>query len=287
MFATAFPTRLFLDSGDPTETQVARQTFGWLDGQTTNPTLVAKSPMVQARLAQGQKMTPAELWLLYKNTVQSIAQIIPRGSVSIEVYADVTTSAPTMLAQAHELFGWIPNAHIKFPVTPAGVEAAARAVEAGMRVNMTLCFSQAQAAAVHAATRGAVRGQVLLSPFIGRLDDGGENGLDLIKNIITMYRANNSHVEVLAASIRSPEHALAAAQLGADIITAPLAIWQRVLADERRKNLVQFSYDPKNLQPIAGENYDLSQPWTSFDLTHPLTAAGVERFASDWNTLLQ
>ena len=85
------------------------------------------------------------------------------------------------------MFGWIPNAHVKFPTSAEGLKAAEKAIGLGLRVNMTLCFSQAQAAAVYAATRGARKGQVFVSPFIGRLDDRGENGMDLIANILRMY----------------------------------------------------------------------------------------------------
>src|SRR3989339_217562 len=112
-------TRIFLDSGDPQETKQVLSALGFLDGQTTNPSLIAK------------------------NT-------------------------------------WIPNAHIKFPITASGLEAAHILTSEGMRVNMTLCFSQQQAAAVYVATRGVKKGDVFLSPFIGRLDDQGENGMNMI-----------------------------------------------------------------------------------------------------------
>jgi len=89
---------------------------------------------------------------------------------------------------------------------------------------MTLVFSQEQAAAVYAATIGAKRGQVYLSPFIGRLDDRGEQGMDLIANIIKMYGAGDGHVEVLTASVRSLEHFTRAIELGSDIITSPFKV---------------------------------------------------------------
>ena len=86
--------------------------------------------------------------------------MVPRGSVSIEVFSDRRTKAEQMLKQGREMFGWIPNAHIKFPTSAEGLKAASIAVKEGMRVNMTLCFTQSQAAAVYAATRGARRGDV-------------------------------------------------------------------------------------------------------------------------------
>ena len=91
--------------------------------------------------------------------------------------------AEDMLPQGREMFSWIPNAHIKFPTSHEGLKAADQAVQEGLRVNLTLCFSQEQAAAVYAATKGAKKGDVFVSPFIGRLDDRGENGMDLIANI--------------------------------------------------------------------------------------------------------
>ena len=140
------------------------------------------------------------------------------------------------MEQGREFFKWIPNAHIKYPTTTGGLRAAEISVKEGMRVNMTLVFSQGQAAAVYAATLnqslrsgtgqavGATRGQVYLSPFVGRLDDRGENGMDFILNTIKMYKPGDGHVEVLVASVRSIEHFMKSIELGADIITAPLKI---------------------------------------------------------------
>ena len=129
-----------------------------------------------------------------------------------------------MLAQGREMFSWIPNAHVKFPSSREGLSAAEQAVQKGLRVNLTLCFSQEQAAAVYAATRGAKKGQVFVSPFIGRLDDRGENGMDLIAHILRMYGKGDGHVEVLTASVRTMDHLLYALKLGSDIITAPLTL---------------------------------------------------------------
>ena len=172
--------RIFLDGGDPNDTRAVIAQLGFLDGQTTNPTLIAKNPEVRARLEHGERFQREELLAFYRGVVADIAALIPDGSVSIEVYADRNTAAEEMLAQAREMFAWIPNAHIKFPITAAGLTAAAQAIAEGMRVNMTLCFTQAQAAAVHAATRGAAPGAVFVSPFVGRLDDRGEHWMRLI-----------------------------------------------------------------------------------------------------------
>ena len=151
---------------------------------------------------------------------------------------------------------------------------------------MTLCFSQAQAAAVYAATRGARKGQVFVSPFIGRLDDRGENGMDLIANIIRMYAKGDGHVEVLTASVRKVDHLLYAMKLGSDIITSPFD----VLEEWGKKGLPlpgpDYSYDPGSLRPIPYEEIDLTKDWREYDIRHDLTDKGMERFSQDWNSLI-
>ena len=278
-------THLFLDSGDPAKTRSALERGLLLAGQTTNPSLVVKHPEVVSRMEQQEYFTRNEIQALYKALVQEIATLVDE-SVSVEVYANHETTTREMLEQAWEMNGWIENAHIKLPTTTAGVRAAEQLVQDGIRVNMTLCFTQAQAAAVAAATVGAVPGQVLLSPFIGRLDDKGQNGMSLIYNIQKMYtEAGIDHVQVLAASLRSREHLLACYAAEVDIITAPyelLLAWAEdgfPLPDE------SFAYEP-GLIEIPYEEHDVQAPWQSFSLEHPLLQAGVERFASDWDAVL-
>ena len=279
-------TKIFLDGGDPQETREAIRLLGFLDGQTTNPTLIAKNPYAQERLKQDKKFTKEEIFDFYKKVVEEISSLIPEGSVSIEVYADVSTTADGMLRQARKMNAWIKNAHIKFPITKEGLLAANQAITEGMRVNMTLCYTQEQAAAVYAATRGAKKGDVFVSPFVGRLDDRQENGMDLIKNIIQMYQSGDSHVETLAASVRNMNHFLCALKLGSDIITAPFAI----LKDWAQQGLPipgdEFIYDPQTLKPISFQSFDLSKNWSEFTISHELTDKGIERFASDWNALI-
>ena len=154
-------TRIFLDGGDPEETRTLLGLLGFLDGQTTNPTLISKNPEARRRLEKGEKFNPDEIFGFYQQVVREISGLIPQGSVSIEVYADLSTAAEQMLKQGREMFTWIPNAHIKFPISGEGLKAAEAAVKEGLRVNLTLCFSQEQAGAVYAATRGAKKGGCL------------------------------------------------------------------------------------------------------------------------------
>ncbi|MCK9419322.1 MAG: transaldolase [Nitrospirae bacterium] len=280
-------TRIFLDGGNPEETKAVLEQIGFLDGQTTNPTLIAKNPEARKRLEQGSKFSKEEIFTFYREVVNTLSSLIPQGSVSIEVYADAATNAGEMLKQGKEMFDWVPNAHIKFPTSREGLKAAEQAVKAGLRVNMTLVFTQEQAAAVYAATLGARKEQVFLSPFIGRLDDRGENGMDLIANIIRMYQQGDGHVEVLTASVRSLDHFLYALKLGSDIITAPfemIKIWGE-------KGLTipgnEYHYDTKGLKAILYRDYDLSKPWESHDIRHDLTEKGMERFSADWNALIK
>ena len=138
-------TRLFLDGGDPEETRKLIKLLGFLDGQTTNPTLIAKNPEARARLEKWEKFSAGEILVFYRNVVTTVSGLIPGGSVSVEVYSDSVTTAETMLRQGKEMYSWIPNAHVKFPTSREGLKAAERAAGGGLRVNLTLCFSLEQA----------------------------------------------------------------------------------------------------------------------------------------------
>lgn len=277
-------TRIFLDSSDPQETRNILGVLGHLEGQTTNPSLIAKSPEAMERKARGERFTSDELFAFYRRVVQQVSALIPNGSVSIETYADADTTADAMLRQAREFNDWIPNAHIKFPTTTNGLAAAAQALSEGIRVNMTLVFSQAQAAAVYSATRGAKRGDVFLSPFVGRLDDRGERGLDLIQNIQKLYETGDGHVEILAASLRSVDHLRTVMAWDTDIATCPMKVLDAWHAAGEPKDAVAL---PQDVKPIPVESYDLNADWTSFDLRHPLTDTGLQKFADDWNALMR
>src|SRR5215471_4033677 len=213
-------TKILMDGGDPKETATVKAHLEILDGQTTNPTYVAKSPDVAKRIATGRRFTAEQQLAAYRQIVRQISPLVGDAGVSIEVFADLHTSAEDMLTQGEEMYSWIPNAYIKYPCLAEGMRAAQMSVKRGIRVNMTLCFSQEQAAAVYAATLGT-REPVYISPFVGRLDDRGENGMDLVWNIKKMYRDGDSHVHVLAASIRHVEHLLASFALNAELATVP------------------------------------------------------------------
>ncbi|HVY67918.1 MAG TPA: transaldolase family protein [Patescibacteria group bacterium] len=275
-------TKIFLDSGDPQETRSVLKFLSELAGQTTNPSLIAKNPQ-----AQGRRFSEAEIYDFYRGVVKEVSGLLPQGSVSVEVYADAQTSAEAMLKQAREFNDWIPNAHIKFPTTAEGLKAAEICIKEGIAVNMTLVFSQSQAAAVYAATQGAKKGQVFVSPFVGRLDDRGENGMDLIAHILRMYAQGDGHVEVLAASVRSQDHFLQALKLGSDIITAPAKILAEWAQGGQSQPQAEFVYAPAGLKSIPYEEISLEQPWTAYNISHELTDKGLAKFAADWNALIK
>jgi transaldolase len=279
--------KIFLDGGDPEETRDIKALLGFLDGQTTNPTLISKNPEARKRLDMGEKFSEKEIIDFYHSVVKEISGMLPAGSVSVEVYADPGTRAEQMLSQGKEMFDWIPNAHIKFPSAPEGLKAAEQAVKDGLRVNMTLCFRQEQAAAVYAATRGAKKGYVFVSPFVGRLDDRKENGMDVIANIIRMYKKGDGHVEVLTASVRTLGHLLRAIQLGSDIITVP----GKILREWAEKGLPMpgndYAYDSVGLAPIPYKELDLAWGWRDFDISHDLTVNGMNKFSEDWDSLIE
>jgi transaldolase len=286
-------TKIFLDGGDPQETEKLLGLLGFLDGQTTNPTLVAKNPEVEKRLKNGEKFTMDELLSFYKTLVEKLSRLIPDGSISIEVFADKNTTASEMFTMGKEMYSWIPNAHIKYPTNKAGIEAAIQTVHIGARVNMTLCFSQEQAAAVYAATKmdtykTSLPGykNVFLSPFIGRLDDRDENGMSFINNVLEMYRTGDQHVEVLSASVRTMDHFMAAIALRSDIITAPFSVLKTWAENGMQIPDKNFAYQT-NLKNIPYKKLDLNKDWKTFNIQHDLTDIGIDKFANDANTLLE
>src|SRR5260370_41686735 len=128
-----------------------------------------------------------------------------------------------MVEEGWEMFLWVTNGYIKYPCTAEGLRAAQMSVRQDMRVNITLCFSQQQAAAVYSATKGTKQ-PAYVSPFVGRLDDIGQNGMDVVKNIKQMFLKGDGHVLLLAASMRSLEHLLYCCALESKLVTVPANI---------------------------------------------------------------
>ena len=316
-------TKIFLDGGSSDETKEADELLrvaglSGLDGQTTNPSLVAKNYSATHVVASGvtHQRVNATIDILereYKKVVQEMAKTV-KGPISIQVIGDLSMTVDQMLSQARDRMTWIPNAVIKFPCTTNGLAAAEIFCEEGP-VNITLVFSQTQAAAVYAATlRRGVSSQgkpydVFVSPFVGRLDDGGENGMDVVANILSMYRkdsmtksqspmSNRDHfhyVNVLAASIRTVKQLQYALFLKSDVVTVPLKILKEwldpVVASNGEKQIAlpgeDFKYDTPGLLEIPYEELSLDEDWKTFDIHHDLTDAGVAKFWEDWKSAME
>lgn len=209
--------KFFIDTADLEEIREANE-LGLIDGVTTNPSLVAKEGDVD-----------------FKEHIAKICSIV-KGDVSAEVTALDTAG---MLSEGRELAKIAPNVVVKCPLTLDGLKATRVLTDEGTGVNVTLCFSAAQA--ILAAKAGAR----YISPFIGRLDDTGTNGMQLIADIVQIYQNYDYPTQVLAASIRHPMHIVDSALAGADVATIPFKVI---------KQLVH----------------------------HPLTDKGLDSFLSDW-----
>jgi transaldolase len=278
-------TKILVDGGDPQETRHVKELLGFVDGQTTNPTLVAKNPHIKELVASGQKLSKKQELEEYKKIVETISPLVGDAGVSIEVFADEKTTSEEMFEQGKEMFTWIQNGYIKYPTTAEGLRAAQMSVRQQMRVNMTLCFSQQQAAAVYAATKGT-RQPVYVSPFVGRLDDIGENGMDVVRNIKRMFAQGDGHVLVLAASLRSVEHLLYCFALESELVTVPAKILEQWAQTNFPMPDKQFRYKSPG-KPIPYEELNLEEPWESFDVRHELTRKGIEKFAADYRATLE
>lgn len=187
--------KFFIDTGDVAEIREAHA-MGLVDGVTTNPSLVAKT---------GRK---------YRDVVVEICEMI-NGPISAEV---LTTTYDEMMAEAREWHKVHKNVVVKLPLIADGLKAVKTCAQEGIRTNVTLCFSPNQ------ALLAAKAGANYISPFIGRLDDISETGMELIEKIVTIYNNYNFETEVLVASVRNPTHVVDAALLGADICTIPLSV---------------------------------------------------------------
>ncbi len=195
--------RLFLDTANIEHIRHGVR-LGVITGVTTNPSLISKEGKVD-----------------YKHLVQEICSIVP-GPVSTEVLSQDVSG---MVAEAKEVTTWAKNVVVKIPASLEGVEATAQLAKAGIKVNFTLCFS------VNQALLAAIAGAVFVSPFVGRLDDIGENGMRLVKEIVAVFKSypDSIKTEVLAASIRHPQHCIEAAQAGAQIATVPYQVLMQMI----------------------------------------------------------
>ena len=213
--------KLFLDTANAKEIEEAAS-LGVLDGVTTNPSLVAK---------EGRS---------FREALVEICQLV-NGPVSAEV---VGVKESAMVKEGKELAKIHQNIVVKCPLIPEGLKATRRLAAEGISVNLTLCFSPAQ------ALLAAKAGAWCVSPFIGRLDDISSNGIELIRQIVTIYKQYTFKTAVLVASVRHPQHVVEAALAGADICTMPFGVFQ---------NLAH----------------------------HPMTDLGIYKFLADWNAQLK
>ncbi|HHW40414.1 MAG TPA: fructose-6-phosphate aldolase [Syntrophomonadaceae bacterium] len=207
---------IFLDTANLEEIREAVR-WGVVGGVTTNPTLVSRE--------KGG----------FHEILKEICGLV-QGPVSAEV---ISLDAEGIVREARELAGIAPNIVIKIPVTPAGLEAVRQLSGEGIRTNVTLVFSALQ------ALLAAKAGASFVSPFIGRIDDVGQEGMDVLADIVQIFRNYQFSTRIIAASIRHPRHVLEAARLGADIATVPYAVLAQMFK-------------------------------------HPLTDIGIRRFLADW-----
>jgi transaldolase len=192
--------KIFLDTANLEELRRG-VALGVVDGVTTNPTLVAKEKRP------------------FREHILEICEIMKGGVVNAEV---VSTDTEGILNEAHEVASWHPSIVVKIPMVPDGVRAVSILSKEGIRVNVTLVFSAAQALLV------AKAGAYIISPFLGRLDDVGQDGLKLLREIMDIYRAYDFRTQVLAASLRHPIHVVEAAKMGAHIGTMPYKVFEQL-----------------------------------------------------------
>lgn len=209
--------KIFLDSANLESIKMYND-IGILDGVTTNPSLLSK-----------EKGDP-------RKVMSEIVRIV-KGPVNLEV---IGTDYEVMIEEAHRLKKYGENVVVKIPMIPAGLRAVKRLAQEGISTNVTLIFSSNQA--ILAAKSGAS----YVSPFIGRLDDNGQDGMSIVREIIQIFANYKFETEILVASIRHPIHVIEAGKCGADIVTLPPEILQKMF-------------------------------------THPLTDKGLNGFLSDWN----
>ena len=218
--------RIFLDTANIEQIRQSAK-LGIISGVTTNPTLVAKESTAD-----------------YETVIKTICSIItgPETSVSAEVLAEDTQS---MIEEARIKASWAPNVAVKIPCTAAGLEAISTLSKEKIKINMTLCFS------VNQALLGALAGATYISVFVGRLDDAGHDGMQIVRDVVEVFNNyKNLETQVIAASIRHPLHCVTAARAGAHIATVPYNVLMQMI-------------------------------------NHPLTDLGISSFLADWKRVSQ
>jgi transaldolase len=213
--------KIFLDTANIDQIRQAAK-LGIISGVTTNPSLLSKEATSD-----------------YETVTKTICSILS-GPVSVEVLSE---DAESMIKEARLKASWAPNVNIKIPVTADGLQATSVLSQEKIKVNMTLCFSANQ------ALLGALSGATYVSIFVGRLDDAGHDGMQVVEDVINiLYNYPDLDTEVIAASIRHPLHCITAAKIGADIATVPYNVLMQMIQ-------------------------------------HPLTDVGIKRFLADWKSV--
>lgn len=208
--------KIFIDTANIDEIKKANE-WGVIDGVTTNPTLVAR---------EGKD---------FRTVIDEILDVVD-GPISVEV---ISTDAEGMVKEALETSQWSENVVVKVPVIPEGLKAIKILSDKGIKTNATLIFS------VNQALLAAKAGATYVSPFIGRLDDLGQDGMQMVRDLVTIYNLYNIKTEIIVASIRGPMHVMESAKAGAHIATIPFGVIEKMFK-------------------------------------HPLTDSGLESFLSDW-----
>lgn len=217
--------KIFLDTANLEELRQG-VSLGVVDGVTTNPTLVAKEHKP------------------FREHILDICEIMKDGVVNAEV---VSTDTAGILREAREVASWHPNIVVKLPMVPDGVRALSILAKEGIRINVTLVFSAPQALLV------AKAGAYFVSPFVGRLDDVGQDGLKLLREILEIYRAYNFPTQVLAASLRHPIHVVEAAKMGSHIGTMPFKVFEQLFQHPLTdRGLAGFLKDWEKARDVLG-----------------------------------
>lgn len=302
-------TKFLLDSGDPEEYKkiisLAKGHGSDIWGSTTNPSLIAK------KLA-GRKVTQEEAFDLQRSIVQEILTLV-RGAVSAEVYADETTSAEEMIAQGQEIATWDQRIYVKLPTTLEGFSARTALRKENIPVNNTLVFSQEQSFAIclHEQIMKKQFGAKnrmwpnFISPFVGRLDDIGLDGMSFIEHAMETKKkcfegAPADAPWMLEASIRRPEHIKRGINAGVEIMTIPAKACEEWfgLSSEQKEQLNPTAY-AKGLKPIPYwqpseelltittiDEFMTALASKKLDISHDLTDKGIVKFAQDWKAII-